>query len=425
MTYLIVTLFLIAFLFRVDFIFYIGYILIAVYAWSRWLVPRQLRDLQVNRQYTTRAFLGETVPVKVTVTNKSRFPLPWLLIHESIAVHLRGHQTLHRIITLNGRETAHFTYTLYAGRRGYYQIGPLRLATSDLFGLMPDQIGQVPVAYITVYPRIIPLSQLGFPSRLPFGTIAGKQRLFEDPARPMGVRHFRSGDSQRQINWKASAHTRQLMVKTFQPAISLETAVLLDLNSSSYERKGRYGSVEWAITVAASFAAHLVDQKQAVGLLTNGFDPLAIDLEGIELEFDGESGRLLSSDVAKLRQTPQRLIPPVIGTGNGRAHLMKILERLARLEHEETIPLNQWAISACLGLNWGVTILAITAKGDLETCQTMHRLVRSGYNPILIVVEPDGQFGLVRERARRLGFSAFLVSGEKELDEWRQPINVT
>ena len=385
-------------------------------------MPHQLNGLRVKRRYSDHAFWGEEVPVAVEVTNQSRFPMPWLLLQESIAIQLRGAESLNIVTPLNGRETAVFTYTVKAKRRGYYQLGPLRLATSDLFGLRPEQVGNVPPTILTVYPRIIPLSRLGFPSRLPFGTLAGKQRLFEDPARPMGVRQFRSGDSIRQINWKTSAHTRQLMVKTFQPAISLETAVLLDLYSETYERKDRYTMVEWAIIVAASLAAHLTDRRQPVGLLTNGFDPLAIDTSDGSLRFDEDSGRLLTQDITKLRETPNRLIPPAIGAGNGRPHLMKILERLARLEHEETIPLNEWATTACLGLSWGVTILVITPKGDLETCQTMHRLVRSGYNPILIVIEPNLNFSHVRDRARRLGFQAHLVAGEKDLDVWRQPL---
>jgi hypothetical protein len=100
---------------------------------------------------------------------------------------------------------------------------------------------------------------------------------------------------------------------------------------------------------------------------------------------------------------------------------MKILERLARIESDQTVPFDEWAASACLNLSWGVTILAITARGDEATCQTLHRLVRAGYNPILVTVEPDLDFGLVRERARRLGFRAFNVTRSSGLDIWRRP----
>jgi hypothetical protein len=99
---------------------------------------------------------------------------------------------------------------------------------------------------------------------------------------------------------------------------------------------------------------------------------------------------------------------------------MKILEHLARIESGETIPFAQWGANACYHLSWGVTILVITAKGDEVTCQTLHRLVRAGYNPILLAVEPDYNFGYVRERARLLGFSAYHVTEGSGLDFWRQ-----
>jgi hypothetical protein len=47
--------------------------------------------------------------------------------------------------------------------------------------------------------------------------------------------------------------------------------------------------------------------------------------------------------------------------------------------------------------------------------------VRSGFNPILIAVEPDLQFGQTRERARQLGFRAYHVLRSANLDMWRQP----
>lgn len=421
-TGLILVLLFFAFLLRLDFIFYIAYVCIGVYAWSRWVTPRQLQKLRIGRFYNSHAFWGETIPVAVQLKNESRLPIPWLHLRESIALELRSHDSLNVVASLRGRETAVFTYHVKGKRRGYYQLGPLRLATGDLFGFTPQRVGAAGVEYVTVYPRITPLAHLGLPSRLPFGTIGSHQRLFEDPARPMGVRDFRSGDSLRQINWKASARTQNLVVKTFQPAISLETAVLLDLHSPTYLRKNRLATVEWAIEVAASLAAHLVDVRQTVGLMSNGIDPLTLAPGGSDAAaFDEESGRLRLPALAELRRRdPRALLPPHIPPGNGRAHLMKILERLARIESEETVPLTQWAPTACLHLSWGVTILAITARGDVATCQTLHRLVRAGFNPVLITVEPEHNFGEVRERARRLGFTAFQVWRPRDLDQWRR-----
>ncbi|MCL4264315.1 MAG: DUF58 domain-containing protein [Anaerolineae bacterium] len=412
----------IAFLLRIDFVFYIIYVCIGVYAWSRWVVPRTAKNLHSGRTYATHSFWGESVTITIYLKNEGRLPVPWVRVTESVAVQLRQGPPVNTVMALGHKKQVALTYTIAARRRGFYQIGPLRLTMGDLFGIQPERHAQLPAEYITIYPRIIPLVRLGLPSRLPFGILASQQRLFADPARPMGAREFRSGDSLRQINWKASAHTRQLLVRTYEPAISLETAVLLDLHTDSYTRQSRANTIEWAIEVAASLAAHLVNQRQAVGLITNGIDPLAM-AEGPV--FDENSGRLLRHTAAALSANPTALLPPAIPPRHGRNHLVKILERLARIENENTVPLTAWATEATAHLSWGVTILAITARGTEAVCQTLHRLARAGYNPVLMAVEPDANFAQVRERARRLGFSAYLVAAPHDLDRWRAPDRVT
>lgn len=408
---LILLLLLIAFLLRIDFVFYIVYVCLGVYAWSRWYTPRALRSVKVTREFFDHAFWGESVSVIIKVTNANWLPLPWLHITESVAVELAAGKTLSQTVSLGPKETAEFKYEIKAGRRGYYRLGPLRMTISDLFGLTGDLQRELPAGHLTIYPRLLPLADLALPSRLPFGTIASRQPLFEDPARPFGVREFRSGDSLRQINWKVSAHARSLAVKTLEPAISLETAILLNLHANEYRRQNRATYCEWAIEVAASLAAHLVNRRQSVGLISNGIDPLFVPGDVAPL-FDSSSGRLL------MREAEHTAPPPGIPPRPGRHHLIKILERLARIEASDYLPFERWVVDACLKLSWGITLLVITPSGNERTCRTLHQLVRSGYNPLLIVVEPDYNFGQVRERARQLGFPAYQVSGKRELDRW-------
>lgn len=418
---LILVLLLLALLLRIDFIFYIIYVIVGIYAWSLWLTPRAFRKLRVERSFNDHAFHGEQVTVTVTLSNEGRLPLPWLQAVESVPPELSLGTTPRRALSLRGRQASSFRYRVQATRRGYYRLGPLSVRAGDLFG-WKEETKQSELGYLTVYPRIIPLTELGLPSRLPFGTIRSQQRLFEDPARPVGVRGYRPGDSMRFINWKVSAHHDNLVVRTLQPAISLETAILLNLNVEDYDRRTRYSTPEWAIEVAASIAAHLVDHKQGVGLMTNGTDPLLQRSGAGEkgLAFDDVTGRvLLEEGVGGEGQSV--LIPTPIPPHGGRAHLMKVLELLARVEAAETVPFTNWIPRACLHLSWGVTIPTITPRGDEATCQALNRLVRAGFNPVLIVVSRGGPFGQVRERARQLGFAAYQVLEKEDLKTWHRP----
>lgn len=406
-----------AFLLRVDFIFYILYIAVGVFLWSRWHTPRALRHLSATREYRQRAFLNESVAIKLTLSNSSRLPIPWLQIQEHVPPELHQRETLQLVRYVRGRQTISHTYHVKGQQRGYYTLGPLRLMNGDLFGLTKPARSYLSPNFLTVYPQIVPLERLGIPSRLPFGNIAGRQRLFEDPARPMGVREYRSGDSWRRINWKASAHTDQFLVRTLEPAISLETIILLDLNSLSYERRTRHETTEWAIVLAASLAAHLISRRQAVGLSSNGVDPLRLQED--ERVFDEITGRL-SFDSAAATDGLERYMAPTIPPRNGRPHLMRILEQLARLTSRETVPFVEWASGACTNLSWGVTVLVITAQGDEDTSNALHQLARRGFNPVLLAVEPTANFSRARERARHLGFQAYNIRGRHDLAQWQQ-----
>jgi hypothetical protein len=98
---------------------------------------------------------------------------------------------------------------------------------------------------------------------------------------------------------------------------------------------------------------------------------------------------------------------------------MRLLEWLARVEMIETTPLTQWLPTVVQDLAWGTVVIVITSTGSEATCHSLHRLLRAGLTPVLVVVEPHGQFGAVRERARRLGFTAHQVASERDLALWR------
>ncbi len=406
---IILLILLIAGFLRVDFIFYVAYVLAALYLYTRWHVPRSITKIVIRREFAPNAFLGEEVPIALHVENKSRLPMTWLRLREMTPFQLRSGTDLNTAIALGGKSSADLTYTVRAMRRGYYRVGPLKLETGDIFGFQNIE-GVFRAQYLTVYPEIVPIERLRLPSRLPFGTLASKQRLYADPARPIGVRDYRAGDSLRRINWKVSARSQAtagggLMVKTLEPAISLQAFILLDLNEDNYERSRLYDQVEWGITAAASLAAHLTERRQAVGFVTNGFDPLG----GEGVKFDEGTGRILSDSADSINQ--QNSLP----VRTGRPHLMNILQLLARTESCSSQSLFQFIANATLKLGWGTTIFVITPNGDITVTAALHRLVRAGYNPILLLTQPTAKFPAIHARAKQLGFRAYAIYQETDL----------
>lgn len=395
--YLLGVLLLIALLLRLNFVFYVLYVVGGIWLLARWATPRSLRTLTIRRSFVDHAFLGEVVPVTLELHNQTRLPIPWLRVSESLPLELATAAHIRRVYTLRPREAVTISYSLRCVRRGYHAVGPLRLSSGDLFGFADVQGREEAQQFLTVYPRIVPLAGLGLPSRLPFGVLHSPHRMFEDPARVRGVRDYQAGDSLRRINWKASAHGDTLLVKQFSPAISLESMILLNLRAGDYERQRRYDASEWAIVVAASVAVYLESRRQAVGLAVHGVIPT---LEQEQTQAESANRR-----------------PPPLPPRPGRSHLMKVLEQLARVELlDEGEPFVSWAPRIAAPLPWGATVIAITPSGDELSCQGLHHLVRAGLNAVMLVVEPYGRFDFVQERARRLGFQAYQVASEADLN---------
>lgn len=387
----IVALFALAALLRIDFFFYILYVLFGVYFLAGLWIDRALRGLTVSHAFEERAFPGERVTVTMQLHNRTILPLPWLRLHESLPIQLKSPNFFRGVVSLLPRETRTLTYDLECRRRGYYPLGPLTLQTGDLLGVRSHERRLDDVGALIVYPRIIPLARFSLAAQTPLGEVPTRQQLYQDPTRMIGVRPYQSGDSLRHIHWKTSAATGALQVKRFEPAISWQAQLFVNLNRDEYNLHRYITASELAIVAAASVAHYLVEKRQEVGLSTNGLDPLA---EG---------------------DLPEVSLPP----RKGRDHLMRILDVLARVQLAEDRPFVDLVRRARLHLTWGGTAIIITSHADDPLFEAMLLLQRLGYHILLILVDPHAPFADLQARAQTVGIAAHQVWQESDLDVWR------
>jgi uncharacterized protein (DUF58 family) len=393
----LIVLLVVAFFTRVDFFFYLLYTLAGIYILGRIWAKRSLSAIVLRRQHDNRIFLGETLPVQVEVYNRGWLPVLWARVHDTVPTNLGAGTLFRQVISLLPRERQQLSYTLVGRRRGYYPIGPLVTLGGDLLGSASYEKQYEGDDYLIVYPKIVALSELGFPSTSPFGTLPSRERLFEDPTRIQGVRDYQPGDSLRRMDWKTSARVGSLQVRRYEPAIALETALFLNLNGPDYPQAHRADSTELGIVVAASMAAHLVEKRQSVGLVTNGRDPWA------------RSGDLRPAE-------------PSLPLRKGRAHLMQLLDLLACLEvaaEEEAVPFLDLLTRRSLGLPYGSTVVVVTAREVEGLMDALLTLRRRGLLVVLVLTYPERGFELTARRAAQIGIQAFRVWSERDLDIWR------
>ncbi len=380
----------IAFVTGSDSLFYLAYVvgglLLVTHLWMR----QGPRALQVERHFPARAFHGEEVQAELEVTNRGRWPILWLDVHESLPLALHVPNFERRIVSLAPGEKTRLQYRLSCQQRGYYELGPASLSTGDFFDLAPANGVTTSTHPFIVYPRVLPLRDLKLPSQLPFGDLPSQQRIFQDPSRFFGVREYQPGDSLRQINWKSSAHSERLLVKRFQPAIALNTHICLNLNTEDYDIHSWSSSSEMAIVVAASIAAHLIERRQRAGLALLGGD-------------------------GPTKQAGLTVIPP----DRGRGHLMRILETLARAEVVRTTPFVPTLNQASAKLGWGSSLVVITPGDSPHLIDALLQMRRRGFHVMLIATDPEKRFLDLHAQLEQIGIPAYRVTDDREMDVWR------
>ncbi|MDX9991238.1 MAG: DUF58 domain-containing protein [Anaerolineales bacterium] len=388
---LLIPLALVAALMSDDFALTLIYLLVGAFSLGSWWSRRALQQIEARRELDSHAFLGQTIKISLKVRNNGLIPAAWVALYESRPLALGGIKPFQRVTGFGPRQESSFEYTLEARKRGYYPVGPLILSSGDLFGLSERLEKQIPPQFITVYPKIVALARVGIPSRSPQGTLRHHQPLFEDPTRVFGKRAYVAGDSLRRVDWKATAQTGRMQVKLFEPSISLETLIFLNLNAEDYNFHGRIDSTELGIVIAASLASWVIERRQSAGLRINGRDPLAAD------------GR------------PQPLPPR-----KGKSHLMRMLEVLARVETTSESPLAPLIQRERLLQPWGTTLLVITGQVQQDLLNELHQARRSGQNALLILAGSVSHVREIQQRAAFFGVASVSIAKESDLDIWRR-----
>lgn len=365
----------------------LGGILLASWIW----LSRNVRNLSIKRIFDDHAHFGERVSVYVDLQNRGIMPFLWVRINEHLPIEISSPNFFRAILSLAQRERVRLEYQLTCKKRGYYNIGPLEFQSGGFWGLFEGTKYYLLPQRLIVYPRIVRLTHLNLPSQKPIGNLQSRQRLTEDPSRIFGVRPYISGDSMRKIDWKTTAATNQLHVKRFQSSIALDAHLFLNLSQQDYERRGLFTATEMGITIAASLAAYLSQGRQSVGLTVLASDPMT--------ERDG----FIS-----------------IPAGKGNAHLMQLLELLARVErsHSDTkfdplLPLST------TNLSWGTIAFVITPTPSEVMFEVLLGLRKRGILPVLILTQPGAGYQDAAAKAKETGTPCFRMEHDQDLDIWR------
>ena len=329
-----------------------------------------LRGVTYRRRFQDDyIFPGEETELTIEVTNAKPLPLPWLLIRDRLPSGLvliaetagdgqaieTSPPDLRDLLVLRWYESVEHTYRVRGHRRGVYTFDAASLTSGSLFGLAQKTERVDRQDRLTVYPRVVPVEQLGLPFERPAGPSGARRRIVEDPLRMASVREYVPGDSIRYIHWKNTARRKQLQTKVFEPQASEVLTLCLDLQTTT----DPYGEVpeylELGVAAAASLAVHALDQRQAVGLCVNGGPP---DTQGWTFIAPGRHHRQ--------------------GT--------QILAALAPLSGFRTLTLSRLLLRSMHSLPYGSSVVAISARTTELLLLALLALQDAGHPVVLLTV---------------------------------------
>jgi len=238
-----------------------------------------LRGVEVEAKLEpARAFVGETVRIRVRVRNDKRLPLPFVRIGVWLPVDLRpvgdpgsaSIQGFRRRTSLRGFGEVTLDFECVTLRRGEHRLNVVELDVSDPFWLAPvhREFDTELDVLVMPEPRIpipVPVRR-----RLPFGTPAPAMRMFEQPERFAGVRPYQAGDPINRIHWKLTGHSGDLQVKLYEPTRSADAVLAMDLSMGEPFWHGIYPDVAEETIGWTSFLARLaVGAGWRIGILAN------------------------------------------------------------------------------------------------------------------------------------------------------------
>ncbi len=339
------------------------------YYWSQ----HALDHLEYRRHWIyRRGFPGETTPLRIEVFNNKRLPVAWLRvadpwptqvgIEQSEALEdtfLPDQKLLYNLYRLRWYERVVREYSLQFQKRGVHAVGPARMEAGDLFGLFDQGLESKRQEYLTVFPALLEAAPLQPNADDPFGDRQARRNLFEDPNRPMGVRPYQPGDSIRHVHWAATARTGELQVRVFQPVSA--RVMMVCMNVATDPRPWLNvdtALLEYIIRLTATLVYQAAEDGYAVGLLSNGY----------------------------LAQADQPFnLPPNRSPGQ----LALLLESLAAVTSFTTTSFENYLATSLPRVQYGTTLVVVTALVNEELCQTLLRLKRYRTYTTLISLQAE------------------------------------
>lgn len=253
----------------------VGLLLVALPVLSALLLTLARLELRAQRSVSPAAITaGAGATVVLTLTAGSRLPVIGLLMTDGVPEVL-GEEPRYAVGALPRGTAAAVRYPLAPTLRGRHVLGPVQVRLADPLGLVEVRRELPGLTEVLVRPALVALH--GLPGQLVDSAETGGAPAVGGGAphdlQDSLVRPYRTGDDLRSVHWRSTARRDELMVRPQEQTRRTGTVVLLDVRAAAHHGAGARSTLERAVSLAASAAAHLGREGRTVRLVTSdGFD---------------------------------------------------------------------------------------------------------------------------------------------------------
>ena len=357
---------------------------VIAWAWNE----LSLEEVSYERKLSlSRLFVGDELSVALTLVNKKPVPLSWLRAADDLHPDLRvisgddranvypnGPAFIHST-SMAWYESVRWSYRVRCMRRGLYRLGPARLQSGDPFGFLRSERREAGPDEVLVYPRVVPLEELGIPPIQPLGEAIGGMEMFRDPARPSGIRDYQVGDPLKIVDWKTTARAQRLEVRTYEPSSATSVILVVAIDTTEpYWAAYSLDELERVVVAAASVAQYASEREYSLGLFAN--------------------------------DTPARIQRPLnVPPGRGPDQYGLVLEALAKIREYATAPMSAHLAEHVRRFPLGSTLVIVTAFLPRDLANVIKDAKRLGHKMVVLYAGaetvPDVGEGVILYRVRK------------------------
>lgn len=242
------------------------------------------RCLRYERRFSKEhVYPGESLSMVEVLENRAIVPMPFVRVEARIPGALRfgaasvqsikGGMYHQSVFLIGSKSRITRTHPVTPMSRGYYRAGTVSLQTGDLLGMGDASVTMDTGARVAVYPSLLPQADIPLPCRRFIGDMLVRRFIQPDPFLVSGIRPYRVGDAPRDVDWKASAKTGELHVRTYEYTSDPKLWVLINVQRDPHQwgnlEEYETGIIENGISLAATVCLRALEGGAEVGFAAN------------------------------------------------------------------------------------------------------------------------------------------------------------